>query len=181
MFNYLGPLCNPAGATHQLLGTSRADMQDKLAQVLQKLGTSRSIVVRGEDGQDEVTLDGMTRVVEVCGDGNKFEHHWSAETFGLSPASIARMQATDPRESAAIILGIFAGHTGPCRDIVIANAAAGLWLVEKTATPLEGAKLAAKLIDSGAAAEQLDRFTELNSPPPDDDRVGDDTIVDDLL
>lgn len=158
MFNLLGPLCNPAGATHQLLGTGRADVQQKLAEALAQLGTHRSIVVRGEDGQDEVSLDGITTAIEVRHDGTLKTHQWTAATFGLTPASTAAMQATDPAESAQIIRGIFDGLPGPCRDIVIANAAAGLWLVGKCETLLEAAELAAKTIDSGLARQQLSRF-----------------------
>lgn len=158
LFNLLGPLCNPAGATHQLMGTGRAEVQTRLAEALSALGTTRSVVVRGEDGQDEVSLDGVTTAIEVRNDGSRRTHHWTASSFGLHPAGVDAMQAADPQESAHIIRQIFDGAPGPCRDIVAANAAAGLWLVERCETLLEGADLAAETIDSGAARRQLERF-----------------------
>lgn len=158
LFNLLGPLCNPAGATHQLMGTGRAEVQTLLAEALSALGTTRSVVVRGEDGQDEVSLDGVTVAIEVRGDGSRQTHHWTASSFGLGPAGADAMQAADPQESAAIIRQIFDGAPGPCRDIVIANAAAGFWLVERCESLTIGAGLAAELIDSGAARRQLERF-----------------------
>lgn len=158
LFNLLGPLCNPAGATHQLLGTGRAETQTLLAEALSALGTTRSVVVRGEDGQDEVSLDGVTTAMEVRGDGSQRTHRWTASSFGMYPAGVDAMQAADPQESAAIIRQIFDGAPGPCRDIVIANAAAGFWLVERCPSLLDGAGLAAEMVDSGAARRQLEQF-----------------------
>ena len=163
MFNLLGPLCNPAGATHQLLGTGRGDVQQKLAEALAQLGTQRSVVVRGEDGQDEVSLDGVTTAIEVQTDGTLRTHHWTAATFGLSPASVDAMQAADPAESAGIIRDIFDGVPGPCRDIVIANSAVAFWLVGRCETLMEGAQLATETIDSGLARKQLERFAHFTS------------------
>lgn len=158
LFNLLGPLCNPAGATHQLMGTGKAEVQTMMAEALAVLGTTRSVVVRGEDGQDEVTLDGVTTAIEVRRDGSQQIHHWTASSFGVYPAGTDAMQAEGPQESAQIIRQIFDGAPGPCRDIVIANAAAGFWLVERCESLLEGAALAAETIDSGAARRQLERF-----------------------
>jgi anthranilate phosphoribosyltransferase len=163
MFNLLGPLCNPAGATHQLLGTGRAAIQPILAEALQRLGTRRSIVVRGEDGQDEVTLDGVTTVIEVAEGAEPKTHHWTAANFGLQPAGIDAMQAADPAHSAVIIRDLLRGVPGPCRDIVIANAAAGFWLVGRSPSLIEGARLAADMIDSGRAADQLQRFVRFSA------------------
>lgn len=162
LFNLLGPLCNPAGATHQLLGAGQVATQRILAEALAALGTTRSVVVRGEDGQDEVSLDGTTTAIEVRGNGSQktqtTTHSWTAATFGLEPAGVDALQAADPSESARTIREVLEGRRGPCRDIVVANAATGLWLVERCESLLEGAELAAELIDSGAARRQLERF-----------------------
>lgn len=157
LFNLLGPLCNPAGATHQLLGTGRPDAQQKIAAALSQLNTTRSLVVRGEDGQDEVALEGTTTVIDVRPNSSE-TLSWTAESFGLPTASVAQMQAADPAHSAQMIRAILAGQAGACRDIVIANAAAALWLVGQTADLLAAASLATEVIDSGAAAEKLSQL-----------------------
>lgn len=157
LFNLLGPLCNPAGATHQLLGTSTKTAQEKIAAALAELGTQRSAVVCGEDGQDEVTLDGPTTTIEIH-QGGTAVHHWTAADFGLNPAGTAGMQAEDPRRSAAIIKQLLQGEHGPCRDIVLANAAAALWLVGRSDSLQAAVAIAAEAIDSGAAWATLQQL-----------------------
>lgn len=158
IFNLLGPLCNPAGATHQLLGTPMGEKQPILAAALAELGTERAFIVRGLDGQDEVTLDGITEVHEVTVEGGIAVHRWSPEMFGLSPVSLTAIQAAGPPQSAAIIRDLLRGDLGPCRDIVLANAAAAFLLVHRVHDLREGVQLAAETIDSGSAARQLDRL-----------------------
>ncbi|QEG41352.1 anthranilate phosphoribosyltransferase [Roseimaritima ulvae] len=157
LFNLLGPLCNPAGATHQLLGTGRTEGQRKIAAALAQLNTTRSLIVRGEDGQDEVALEGTTTAIEVQPDHTE-TLSWTAESFGLPSASMAQMQAADPADSARTIRAILAGQPGACRDIVIANAAAALWLVGRASDVRTAASLAAEAIDSGAAEEKLSQL-----------------------
>jgi len=154
LFNLLGPLCNPAGATHQLLGTPTLAARDKIAASLQRLGTIRSAVVWGEDGQDEVTLGAATDVAEVRG-GDVIAHRWTAETFGLPKTELSALRADNPQQSAAIIRDLLAGKPGPCRDVVLAGTAAALWLVGKVDTPAAGVTLAADAIDSAAASDKL--------------------------
>ncbi len=154
LFNLLGPLCNPAGATHQLLGTSSEAAQKKVAAALQRLGTTRSYVVHASDGQDEVSLEGTTTVIEVAGNQVTTEA-WSATDFGLLPVGKEALAAEDPNESAEIIQRIFAGEPGPCRDTVLAGAAAALRLVGAASSLREGVQLAADAIDRGAADEKL--------------------------
>lgn len=156
LFNLLGPLCNPAGATHQLLGTASATNQQKIAAALQRLGTTRSAVIRGTDGQDEVTLDGATEVLEITGKHTSQSHRWTPESFGLPPTTAAQLQARDPADSAAIIRRILDGERGPHRDIVLAGSAAALWLVGKATTVREGVAIAAAAIDDGAAKAKLE-------------------------
>ncbi len=159
LFNLLGPLCNPAGATHQLLGTSTTTAHSKVAAALAKLGTRRSAVVHGQDGQDEVTLDGITEVNLVTPEGIQ-PAEWSAANFGLSRISVHELTADSPAKSAAIIREILAGRRGPCRDVVIASAAAAIWLVGMTSDLREAAAVAAEAIDRGAAAAKLDALIE---------------------
>ncbi len=128
LFNLLGPLCNPAGATHQLLGTTKPEIQDKMAAALARLGTQRALVVRGEDGQDEVSLDGGTRAIEVTAQGIH-RLSWTPADFGLSTVKASEIQAANPKESAQIIRRVLQGELGPHRDMVLASAAAALWLV----------------------------------------------------
>jgi len=160
LFNLLGPLCNPAGATHQLLGTSTAAAQHKVAAALHQLGTEKSYVVHGSDGQDEVTLEGVTRVIEVGGKPEATpqpcSHQWTASDFGLLPAGREAMRAADPAESAEIIRHVLDGQPGPCRDIVLAGTAAALQLVGAASGLTDGVERAAAAIDLGAARETLE-------------------------
>ena len=160
LFNLLGPLCNPAGATHQLLGTSSLDAQNKVADALRKLGTQRSYVIHAEDGQDEISLDGVNRVIEVTSESSVI-HEWSVREFGLLPAGKEALAARDPEESAGIIRRLLDGEPGPCRDTVLAGAASALLLVERVASLQEGVRVAAEAIDSGVAANKLAQLCEL--------------------
>lgn len=154
LFNLLGPLCNPAGATHQLLGTSTRANRDKIASALRLLGTTRSAVVWGEDGQDEVTLGGATEVAEVTAEAINL-HRWVPEDFGLPETTVGQLQARDPAHSAAIIRELLDGRPGPCRDVVLAGTAAALWLVGRAKDLRSGVQAAAEAIDSGQAKEKL--------------------------
>ncbi|MBI2827333.1 MAG: anthranilate phosphoribosyltransferase [Planctomycetia bacterium] len=154
IFNLLGPLSNPAGASFQLLGVGREELRPTMAEALALLGTERAIVVCGEDGLDEVTLSGPTNVSETHG-GRTREFVWHPYDFGLESASLDSMKVTSADESAAVIREVLAGERGPRRDIVVANAAAALWTAGKTATPQAAARLAAEAIDSRAARELL--------------------------
>ena len=160
LFNLLGPLCNPAGATHQLLGTSSLDAQNKVADALRKLGTRRSYVIHAEDGQDEISLEGVNRVIEVTSESSVI-HEWGVREFGLLPAGKEALAARDPEESAGIIRRLLDGEPGPCRDTVLAGAASALLLVERVASLQEGVRVAAEAIDSGAAANKLAQLCEL--------------------
>ncbi len=162
LFNLLGPLCNPASATHQLLGTGDAAVQQKLAQALQALGVIRGAVVRGSDGLDEVTLSGTTQVLEVTPQ-QIIEHTWTPESFGFTTIDARALAAGDPASSAAVIQAILAGTQGPPRQIVIANAAAALWLAGRYNDLLDAADAASDAIDSGRAAKVLSRLGELTA------------------
>ncbi|MEM6473315.1 MAG: anthranilate phosphoribosyltransferase, partial [Planctomycetota bacterium] len=155
LFNLLGPLCNPAGATHQLLGTSDPVAQQKIGEAIAALGTTRSYVVHAADGQDEVSLDGYTDVIDVQGNNVRQQTRWTPADFGLLPAGAEALAAKDPSESAAIIRRILDGEPGACRDTVVAGAAAALHLAGHVETLRSGTKLAEDAIDGGEAAGKL--------------------------
>ncbi|HTU23987.1 MAG TPA: anthranilate phosphoribosyltransferase [Pirellulales bacterium] len=154
IFNLLGPLANPARAEYQLLGVGKARLRPLLAAALAKLGVRRGIVVCGEDGLDEVTLAGATDVTDVAADSSR-ELRWTPDDFGLRPSPLDALRVSGPEESAAMIRQVLAGTAGPARDVVVLNAAAGLWTAGRSADLGEAAKLAAGAIDSGAAAGLL--------------------------
>jgi anthranilate phosphoribosyltransferase len=162
IFNLLGPLCNPASAPMQLLGSGRRETARMLAAALCRLGTQRAIVVTGDDGLDEVTLAGPTHVVEVQGDDLR-ELTWTPEDFGLARCELAALRVDGPQQSAALIRDVVVQRTaGPARDIVVANAAAALWVAGKAATLTIGARMAGEAIDQGTAAEVLSRWAQVS-------------------
>ncbi len=157
LFNLLGPLCNPAAATHQLLGTVSPTTQTKIAAALSELNTQRSFVVRAEDGQDEISLDRTTQCIEVRLT-EQTVHAWTAADFGLPPTNADALVVADSAESARVIRDIFAGKPGPSRDTVVAGSAVALLLVGRTDDLPQAARLAADAIDSGAAQEKLQQL-----------------------
>ena len=154
VFNLLGPLTNPAGARAQVAGVFSAEVVEKVANVLAELGVERAFVVHG-GGLDEISLAGETKVGEVRG-GAVRVYEVTPEDFGLGRAPISAISGGDAAHNAELLRAILAGEPGPRRDIVIANAAAALVAAGRAADFLEGARLAAKSIDSGAAPKKLD-------------------------
>ena len=155
VFNLLGPLVNPARARAQLIGTPAPEVARLMADALAELGTERSFIVHGHDGLDEITTTTATDVYEVTAEGVQ-KHLWKPSDFGVQTAQLTSLKGGDSRCNAQIILGILRGDSGPCRDIVLVNAAAGL-LAAGLATDLRaGMGLAAKSIDSGAAIAKLE-------------------------
>jgi len=154
IFNVLGPLTNPAGATAQVLGVYSARLVEMLAYVLRNLGTKRAWVVHGEDGMDEITITGPTTIADLNNDEiNLFTI--TPEQFGLKSASLAELKGGDAKQNAGVIEEIFEGHKGPRRDIVLLNAAAGLVVGGKARDMKEGITLASGAIDSGKAKQKL--------------------------
>jgi anthranilate phosphoribosyltransferase len=154
IFNLLGPLSNPARAPFQLLGVGRPELRPDMAEALRLLGIERALVVCGEDGLDEVTLNGPTRVTEIAQNRAR-EFVWHPHDFGIEPSGLEDLLVTGPEESAAIIRGVLAGEAGRPRDIVVLNAAAALIAAGKATGPREAAQLAVVAIDSRAASELL--------------------------
>jgi anthranilate phosphoribosyltransferase len=161
IFNLLGPLTNPASAEFQLVGAGRVETAHRLARALAELGRKHAFVVCGADHLDEISLWGTTTAFEVT-EAHVAEHHWTADTFGLPECRVEELQIQSPAESAAIIREIFAGNPGPPRNIVLANAAAGLVAARKTDDPLQGVAAAVQAIDSGAARDLLQQLAELS-------------------
>jgi anthranilate phosphoribosyltransferase len=154
LFNYLGPLCNPAGATYQIIGVGKKDLQAKIAATLLQLPIEAAIVVRGEDGLDEVTLSADTSVLHIQ-QKMLTQTTWTTESFGLSKINAEDLVVECPVQSAQVILNILKGESGPPRDIVLANAAAALWVAGITHSLMDGVSRAEKAIDSGAAMQIL--------------------------
>jgi anthranilate phosphoribosyltransferase len=161
IFNLLGPLANPAGAIFQVVGVGRAQLRPLMAEALHLLGTRRAIVVHGEDGLDEVTLAGPTRVTEVTPEGLR-NFSWTPSDFGTSPTTLEAIQVSGPEDSARVIRGVLADKPGPARDIVVLNAAAALWLADKAVSPATAAVLASETIHSGAALALLEQLAKLS-------------------
>jgi len=164
IFNILGPLVNPARATHQLLGAGRPELRPLLSGAMARLGTERTLVVSGEDGLGDVTLAGITQVTEVSA-GTTSDFTWTPEDFGLTCQLLAGLAVDSPAQSATIVRQVLDGVSGPARDLVILNAAAGLIAFGKTNDPKIAAAEAAAAIDSGAAETLLTRLAKRSHEP----------------
>jgi anthranilate phosphoribosyltransferase len=162
IFNLLGPLCNPAGATRQLLGVGKRELHQTMADVLTRLGTEHSIVVHGTDGIGEVSLSTPTEVIEVTGNAQR-SFVWTPEDFGLKTQPQEALRISDAAHSAAVIRDILSGQPGAPRDVVVLNAAAALWTAGKNSSPLACAQIAAQTIDSGAARQLLQQWHDLSN------------------
>jgi anthranilate phosphoribosyltransferase len=162
IFNMLGPLTNPAGATAQLLGVYAPKLTEMFADVLKNMGTKRAFVVHGMDGLDEVTLSRETRVAELK-DG-------IVKTYNINPVDyfgktypLEEIRGGDPQKNAQIIRDVLTGKNGACRDVVVLNAALAIIAGEKAGDIKEGIKVAADCIDSGAAVKKLQALIEMSN------------------
>lgn len=162
IFNFVGPLSNPAGATVQLVGVSEAKWTEPMAEALRRLGAARGLVVHGVEGIDEISTAGPTRVSEVARDGVT-TYELQPDDFGLARRTSPPPRVADVGESAAVIRAVLAGSAGPARDLVVANAAAALVAAGRAADWRAGAQAAAASIDGGAAARALARLVETSN------------------
>ncbi len=158
LFNWLGPLSNPAGATHQLLGVADGRRVAMVAEVLARLGTRRALVVHGTGGLDELSLENGNLVIEAGPGGAGEPYALEAKAIGLKPAGLAALRGGEPAENARIIHALFAGEPGARRDALVLNAAAALWVAGAAVDLTDGARLAAEQLDSGRALATLERF-----------------------
>ncbi|MFW6254443.1 MAG: anthranilate phosphoribosyltransferase [Chitinivibrionales bacterium] len=154
IFNILGPLTNPAGATNQLLGVFSPTLTEPLSHVLSNLGSSRAYVVHGMNSIDEVSLASETRISELNGNTVR-TYTVIPEDFGLVRAPTESVLGGDAEENAGIIRKILSGKKGPYRDIVVFNAAFAIVAAGLAEDPAEGIRLAQQSIDSGAAENKL--------------------------
>lgn len=161
VFNLLGPLTNPAHASAQVVGVYSPELVEKLAEAFSMLGVRRAMVVHGLDGLDEITISAPTRVAEAR-DGSVRTYEVTPEEFGMTRSPIEEIAGGDAAENAGIIRDILGGKKSARRDVVLLNAAAALVAAEKADRLAEAVPLAARAIDSGAAASKLSalvRFT----------------------
>jgi anthranilate phosphoribosyltransferase len=162
IFNMLGPLTNPAGATAQLIGVYDPQLTEMFAGVLKNLGTKRAFVVHGSDGLDEATVTGETRVSEL--------NNGIITTYNINPIDIfgetykgAELVGGDASLNAQITKDVLSGKDGACRKIVLLNAALALMAANKASQLKEGVALAQECIDNGEAIKKLQALIELSN------------------
>ncbi|MGB7589271.1 MAG: anthranilate phosphoribosyltransferase [Solirubrobacterales bacterium] len=157
IFNFLGPLTNPAGAKRQLLGVSDRHYQETIAEALVGLGSVRAMVVAAEDGVDELSIAAPTRVIEVA-DGGTREWFVAPADVGLAEAELEEVAGGSPEQNAAASRAVLEGEKGPRRDLVLLNAGAAIYVGGAAESLGEGVERAAQAVDGGAARELLDRL-----------------------
>lgn len=157
LFNILGPLANPAGASMQLLGVYSADLVEPLARVLRNLGVKKAMVVYGEDSIDEISLSAPTKVCEFKGDEFK-TYEITPEQFGFARCRKEELVGGEPEENARIAMEILKGAKGAKRDAVLLNAGAAIHIASDDLTLEQGIEKAKEILDNGKALEQLEVF-----------------------
>ena len=157
IFNFLGPLTNPAGATRQLIGVSDAAYLETIAGALARLGAEHALVVSSDDGLDELSISAPTAVVEVTGTDTR-RYSVSPEDFGLDRAALDDVKGGTPESNGETARRILAGERGAPRDIAVLNAGAAIYAGGAADTLADGVRAAEAAIDTGAAGQALDRF-----------------------
>ena len=161
VFNILGPLTNPAGATTYLLGVANPSLVEKLAAVLKNLDCHHAIVVHGEDGLDEITVAGRTQVCELK-EGSIENYIINPEDLGLPRASLDDIRGGTAEENAALLRSVLSGTIGPQRDAVLINAAAAIKAGDKAQSLEQGLDIARESLDSGRALAKLEQLIEVS-------------------
>ena len=157
ILNIVGPLCNPARVTRQLVGVARTDYIGTVAEAMRLLGTRSAMVVAGDEGLDELSIAGGSRIVRL-GDCGEREEHVSPADIGLDCHPLTAIRGGDAAYNAAALARLLAGEPGPYRDAVLLNAAAALIVADKADGWDDGATLAGEAIDGGAAKTLLERW-----------------------
>lgn len=157
IFNLIGPLCNPARTTRQLVGVARTDYLPTVAQAMTLLGTASAMIVAGDEGLDELSIAGGSRVVRIGTCGDREEHVFPTD-IGVAQHPLTAVRGGDATYNAAALVRLLEGEAGAYRDAVLLNAAAALIVADRADGWAEGAALAAETIDSGAAARLLQRW-----------------------
>ena len=162
IFNFLGPLTNPAGATHQVIGVSDPGKVETMAAALGELGAERALVVSSADGLDEFSVSGATRVVEL--------RHGELSTYDVTPEQVGLERATDgavgagtPEQNALVLREVLAGNPGTERSLAVLNAGAAIYVSGGADTLEQGVRSAERAVDAGAAERVLERWVEATS------------------
>lgn len=154
IFNFLGPLLNPCSLTYQVMGVADASMQTKIAETLKELGLKRAMVVRGENGMDEISPQGKTRILEIEGD-LIYAYKLDAVELGFHRITLDMLRGGDLKRNMDIFLQVLNGGMIPARQAVVLNAAAALKVAGKAKDINEGIKMAYEALDSGRARDKL--------------------------
>ncbi|MGQ0678853.1 MAG: anthranilate phosphoribosyltransferase [Actinomycetota bacterium] len=162
VFNFLGPLTNPAGARRQALGVSDPAMAPKMVQVLDVLGTERALVFHGWDGLDELSLSGPSHVWDLNG-GEVREYEVDPAVLGLAAAPASALKGGSAEENAVITRAVLEGEVGPVRDVIVLNSAAGAVAAGLAKDISQGLGIAVESIDSGAASRALALLVEISN------------------
>lgn len=162
VFNILGPLTNPAGATKQLLGIYDPNLTGVLADVLMGLGSDAVMVVHGHGGIDELSLSGPSKVAELK-DGKITEYEISPEDTGLNKVAVSELTGGDSSQNARITMGILQGEKGPARDVILLNSGAVIMISGLADNLRDGVQIAAETIDSGKAEKKLKDWIEVSN------------------
>lgn len=162
IFNILGPLTSPAGASMEVLGVYEEELVEPLTKVLKNLGVKSALTVYGVDGMDEISVSDKTSVCELK-NGEIMSYEITPEYFGMEKVSKSDLVGGDAKENAKITLSILNGEKGPKRNAVLLNSAAGLYVAGKVDSLRDGVELAEEIIDSGKALKQLEKFIEITN------------------
>ncbi|MEA2269112.1 MAG: anthranilate phosphoribosyltransferase [Solirubrobacteraceae bacterium] len=161
IFNFLGPLTNPAGARRQLVGVSDPAFLDRMAGALARLGCDRALLVSSEDGLDEMSTSAPTHVVEVNGDAIR-RYVVAASDVGIEPAPFEAVRGGTPQQNADTVRSILSGEQGPPRDLAVLNAGAAVYAGGVADSLAEGVEAARAAIDSGAAQRTLETYVAMS-------------------
>jgi len=164
LFNFIGPLSNPARVTRQVVGVNDPAMAPTVVGVLQRRGSARAMVVHGHDGMDELTITGRSTVWEVR-DGDVEEYELDPATLGVTVVDADQLAGGDAEANATIAGDVFAGRGGPARDIVALNAAAGLVVADRADDFAAGLAQAYAAIDDGRAGAVVERLRQVSNAP----------------
>jgi len=163
-FNIIGPLTNPAGARHQLIGVADARYVDRIARAVRMMGSARNLIVHSDDGLDEISTTCRTAVVEVfAGQGYDRRYELTPEQFALTPARLQDLRGGDAPENAGLIREVLANTPGPRLDVVLLNAGAALYIAEVAESIAEGVEQARAAVASGAARAKLDALVTMTT------------------
>jgi anthranilate phosphoribosyltransferase len=162
IFNFLGPLTNPAGARRQVIGVSDPGKLETMAAALGELGAERALVVSSADGLDEFSVSGATRVVELR-DGHLSSYDVTPEQVDLEPSADGAVGAGTPEQNAQVLRDVLSGNPGTERSLAVLNAGAAIYVAGEAESLGEGVRAAEQAIDSGAAADVLERWVAASS------------------